>query len=248
MQDGPFRGCFVPQAGWGLLGMLSQEAEWAGVLGKSPLSQEDFKVTLLYGDDSPTQHPQNWTLKHLLAGPTNYPLPSPQPTTSPGDPRPNWGPHNPSVPSALPQLGSVSFATGRNRTAWGAPVPPALCCRGAGVSALPLHPPSLISISGQVGPGLLGGGRGTRRFPLIAKINTLKFLQEAEECGTAGKNCFIICNNTKAGGGSELREARKGRDKGSAVMVEAASEWQWHPCHPGLVRPLSPCPLKYVCL
>lgn len=50
VQDGPLRGCFVSQAGWGSLGMLSQGAEWARVLGRSPLPQEEFKVMLLYRD------------------------------------------------------------------------------------------------------------------------------------------------------------------------------------------------------
>lgn len=105
VQDGPLRGCFVSQAGWGLLGMLSQEAEWAGVLERSPLPQEDFRVMLRYGNDSLIQHPQSWTSKQLLALPS-HPITVPSPA------------HNqqlllgasPSVPSPLPQLSSLSSA------------------------------------------------------------------------------------------------------------------------------------------
>lgn len=80
--------------------------------------------------------------------------------------------------------------------------------RGARIpSAQP--PPPIINF--HQWPSGARGGRGTRRFPLIAKINTLKFLQEAEECGTAGKNCFIICNNTKAGGGAGGSRERRGK-------------------------------------
>lgn len=105
VQDGPLRGCFVSQAGWGSLGLLSQEAEWAGILRRSPLPQEDFRVMLLYGHDSPTQHPQSWTSKHLLALPSH-------PVTVPS------AAHNqqlllgtgPFVPSPLQQLSSLSSA------------------------------------------------------------------------------------------------------------------------------------------
>lgn len=80
--------------------------------------------------------------------------------------------------------------------------------RGARIPSAP-SPPPIINF--HQWPSGAGGGRGTRRFPLIAKINTLKFLQEAEECGTAGKNCFIICNNTKAGGGAGGSRERRGK-------------------------------------
>lgn len=87
--------------------------------------------------------------------------------------------------------------------------PPHLLCRSTGAPASPRHPPPIINF--HQWPSGARGGRGTRRFPLIAKINTLKFLQEAEECGTAGKNCFIICNNTKAGGGAGGSRERRGK-------------------------------------
>lgn len=174
---------------------------------------------LLYEDNSPTQNPQKWTSKHLLTQPS-HPITVPSPAQN----QQLLLGSCPSVPSPLPQLSflsSADIATAKSMAGWGAPVPPPFCCRGAGVSALPLHPPSLISISGQAGPGLPGGGRGTRRFPLIAKINTLKFLQEAEECGTAGKNCFIICNNTKAEGGGVSCERR-----GKAETKEQLRWWR----------------------
>lgn len=109
-------------------------------------------------------------------------------------------------------------------TAWGpaanggTPGLPISAARGVGMAVPPQHLPSLISISGQAGPGRGGGGMMAEKhsaFPLIAKINTLKFLQEAEECGTAGKNCFIICNNTKARGGG-----REGGGERRAVRGE----------------------------
>lgn len=181
---------------WGRVG-------WClGEVSSSPGEAQSHSAT--WGHDSPSQHP--------AAGPQSTPWPCPA-TQQPSLPQPitssiSWGPV-PTAPSPFPTAARLSILhtqtlpLGKPWLVGGTPVPPPLCCRGTGVPALPLHPPSLISISGQAGPGLPGGGRGTRRFPLIAKINTLKFLQEAEECGTAGKNCFIICNNTKGEGGGQ---------------------------------------------
>lgn len=86
---------------------------------------------------------------------------------------------------------------------WG-PGLPISSAQGVGMAVCPPAPP-VINFH-QWPRGSRAGGWGVvaekhSAFPLIAKINTLKFLQEAEECRTAGKNCFIICNNTKARGG-----------------------------------------------
>lgn len=110
---------------------------------------------------------------------------------------------------ALPHR-SVTAAWDPTAGGGGTARPPHLLCRSTGAPASPRHPPPLV-INFHQWPSGARGGRGTRRFPLIAKINTLKFLQEAEECGTAGKNCFIICNNTKAGGGAGGSHERRGK-------------------------------------
>lgn len=90
------------------------------------------------------------------------------------------------------------------RSQWGDAWAPHLRCTGCRDGRAPPAPPVINFHQWPSGSRAGGGGMMAEKhsaFPLIAKINTLKFLQEAEECGTAGKNCFIICNNTKARGG-----------------------------------------------
>lgn len=104
------------------------------------------------------------------------------------------------------------------RSQWGDAWAPHLRRTGCRDGRAPPAPPVINFHQWPSGSRAGGGGMMAEKhsaFPLIAKINTLKFLQEAEECGTAGKNCFIICNNTKARGGG-----REGGGERRAVRGE----------------------------